>query len=170
MRALGATACGAHPKVLKNIAKQLEDHNVISAQELRIARRMGMVATSPLAWRSFNDGIFFPHELSNAGSRSPRVNPKATVASVGLKKPKKRKVHAIALLVDFSDYKGKRRAEDFEKLLFDKANPNSMANFYRQLSYGALDLTGEVIGYVRAPKPYSYYTATESGTGTNYPH
>src|SRR5436305_13900543 len=44
-----------------------------------------------------------------------------------------------------------------------------MANFYRQLSYGALDVSGEVIGYVRAPQPYSYYTATESGTGSNYP-
>src|SRR5437879_13221257 len=62
-----------------------------------------------------------------------------------------------------------RRPKDFERLLFDKANPNSMTNFYRQLSYGALDVTGEVIGYVRAPQPYSYYTATESGTESNYP-
>src|SRR5207247_8562366 len=84
-------------------------------------------------------------------------------------KPKKRKMHAIALLVDFSDNKGTRPAKDFEKLLFDKTNQNSMTNFYRQLSYGALDVTGEVIGYVRAPQPYGYYTATESGTGSNYP-
>ena len=169
MRVVGATACRAHPKVLKNIAKRLEDHNVISAQELRIARRMRMVATNPVAWRGFNDGIFFPYELSG-GPGSPRLIPKAAVASVTSKRPKKRKMHAIALLVDFSDNKGRRRAEDFEKLLFDKANPNSMANFYRQLSYGALDLTGEVIGYVRAPQPYSYYTGSESGTGTNYPN
>jgi immune inhibitor A len=171
MRAVGATACRAHPKVLKNIAKQLEDHNVISAQELQIARRTRMVATTnPVAWPGFNDGIFFPYELSTGGPGAPRVIPKAAVASVTSKRPKKRKVHAIALLVDFSDNKGKRRAEDFEKLLFDKANPNSMTNFYRQLSYGALDLTGEVIGYVRAPQPYSYYTGSESGTGTNYPN
>jgi immune inhibitor A len=170
MRAVGATACRAHPKVLKNIARQLEDHIVISAQELRIAQRMGMVATSPVARPGFNDGIFFPYELSTVGPGSLRVIPKAAVASVDSKRPKKRKMHAIALLVDFSDNKGRRRPTHFENLLFDKRNPNSMTNFYRQLSYGALDLTGEVIGYVRAPQPYSYYTASESGTGTNYPN
>jgi immune inhibitor A len=169
MRALGATACTAHPKVLKNIAKQLKGHNVISAQELQIARLMGIVATSAVARPGFNDGIFFPYELSTGAPGSPRVIPKAAVASLASKRPKKRKVHAIALLVDFSDNKGMRRAKDFENLLFDKANPNSMTNFYRQLSYGALELTGEVIGYVRAPQPYSYYTASESGTGSNYP-
>src|SRR5437762_12680151 len=169
MRALGATACTAHPRVLKNIARQLEEHNIVSTQELQIARRMGIVATIPVARAGFNDGVFFPYELSTSGPGSPRVIPKAAVASVGSKRPKKRKMHAIALLVDFSDNKGMRRPKDFEKLLFDKANQNSMANFYRQLSYGALDVTGEVIGYVRAPQPYSYYTASESGTGSNYP-
>jgi immune inhibitor A len=169
MRAVGATACTAHPKVLKNIAKQLEENNVISAQELQIARLIGILETSAVARPGFNDGIFFPYELSTGGPGSPRVIPKAAVASVGSKRPKKRKVHAIALLVDFSDNKGMRRAKDFENLLFDKANPNSMTNFYRQLSYGALELTGEVVGYVRAPQSYSYYTASESGTGSNYP-
>jgi immune inhibitor A len=169
MRALGATACTAHPKVLKNIAKRLEAHNVVSTHELQIARRIGIVATSAVARPGFNDGIFFPYELSTGGPGSPRVIPKAAVASVGSKRPKKRKVHAIALLVDFSDNKGTRSAKEFEKVLFDKANPNSMTNFYRQLSYGALELTGEVIGYVRAPRSYGYYTAAESGTGTNYP-
>ena len=129
---------------------------------------MGMVAASRVGCLGFNDGIVFPSELSTGGSRSSRVKP--TVASVASKRPKKRKVHAIALLVDFSDNQKGRRASHFENLLFNKTNPNSMTNFYRQLSYGALDLTGEVIGYVRAPKPYSYYTANQSGTGTNYPH
>ena len=162
IHALGPTACTAHPKVLKNITKQLEEHNIVSTQELQIARRMGIVATTPVARPGFNDGIFFPYEHSTGG---PALEP----VSREPKKPKKRKMHAIALLVDFSDNKGARSAKDFEKLLFDKANQNSMANFYRQLSYGALDVTGEVIGYVRAPQPYSYYTATESGTGSNYP-
>jgi immune inhibitor A len=169
MRALGATACTAHPKVLKNIAKQLEDHNVLSTQELQIARRMGFLATNPVARPGFNDGIFFPYELSTGGLDSASIIPKAAVAPVESKRPKKRKVHAIALLVDFSDNRGMRRTTEFENLLFDKANPNSMTNFYRQLSYGALELTGEVIGYVRAPRSYSYYTAAESGTGSNYP-
>ena len=168
IHAIGPTACTAHPKVLKNIAKQLKEHNIVSTQELQIARHMGIAATTPVARPGFNDGIFFPYEHSGGPALEP-VSPEAALAPVDPKRPKKRKMHAIALLVDFSDNKGARSAKDFEKLLFDKANQHSMANFYRQLSYGALDVTGEVIGYVRAPQPYSYYTATESGTGSNYP-
>jgi len=44
------------------------------------------------------------------------------------------------------------------------ANPDSMTNIYRDMSYGMLAVTGEVVGYVRAPRPYSFYTAGESGT------
>jgi immune inhibitor A len=169
MRALGATACTAHPKVLKNIAKQLEEHDIVSTHELQIARRIGIIATTPIARPGFNDGIFFPYKLSTSGPASVPVNPEAALVPMEPKIQEKRKIHAIALLVDFSDNKGMRRAKDFEKLLFDKANPNSVTNFYRQLSYGALEITGEVVGYVRAPQLYSYYTAAESGTGSNYP-
>jgi immune inhibitor A len=56
------------------------------------------------------------------------------------KKSSKRKMHAIALLVDFSDNQGRRSVKHFQKLLFDKANQNSMTNFYRQLSYDALTI------------------------------
>jgi immune inhibitor A len=169
MRALGATPCTAHPKVLKNIAKQLQEHNIISIHELQIARRMGIVAISPVGRAGFNDGLIFPYELSAIGRASPPISPEAALAPGEPRRPEKRKMHAIALLVDFSDNKGMRPAKDFENLLFDEANPNSMRNFYRQLSYGALEITGEVVGYVRAPQPYRYYTAAESGTGTNYP-
>ena len=51
--ALGPTACAAHPKVLKNIAKQFDEHGIVSTQELRIARRMGIVATTPVARLGF---------------------------------------------------------------------------------------------------------------------
>src|SRR5215831_6644765 len=133
MRALGATACTAHPKVLKNIAKQLEEHNIVTTQELQIARRVGLVATIPVARFGFNDGIFSPYELSTSGPASTSVIPEVAAGSVQSKRPKKRKVHAIALLVDFSDNQGMRRANYFKDLLFDKGNPNSMTNFYRQL-------------------------------------
>ena len=132
--------------MLENIAKQLEEHNIVSTQELQIARRMGIVATTSVAHPGFNDGTFFPYDRSTGGLTLEPASPEAALTPVEPKIRKKRKMHAIALLVDFSDNKGTRSANDFEKLLFDKANQNSMTNFYRQLSYGALDLTGEVIG------------------------
>lgn len=165
--ALGPTACAPNPKVIKSITKQIAESGIVSAQELRIARRMGLVATSPVAPRiGFNDGVLFPYdEASGAPARAMR----SARAALAAPKPKKRKMHALALLVDFPDNKGTRPAAEFDKLLFDKKNPDSMTNFYKAMSYGALDLTGEVIGYVRAPKPYSYYTAGESGTGNTFP-
>ena len=138
----------------------------MTTQELQIARRIGLLATIPVARSGFNDGIVFPYECSAGASTLEPVGSEAPLDPV---ESKKRSMYTIALLVDFSDNKGTRSAKEFEKVLFDKANPDSMTNFYRQLSYGALDLTGEVIGYVRAPQAYSYYTASESGTGSNYP-
>jgi immune inhibitor A len=44
-----------------------------------------------------------------------------------------------------------------------------MSSIYREMSYGTLEVSGEVIPYVRAPQPYTFYTAGESGTGNNYP-
>ena len=90
VHAIGPTACTAHPKVLKNIAKQLEEHNIISTQELQIARRMGIVAITPIGRPGFNDGIFFPYEHSTGGPASEPVNAKAALAPAEPKKPKKR--------------------------------------------------------------------------------
>ena len=167
LHAAGPTACAPSPKVIKSINKQIADNKIVSGHELRIARRMGLVVTSPVGPRiGFNDGVLYPYdEASGAPARAMR----SVRAALAAPKPKKRKMHALALLVDFSDNKGTRPAAEFHKLLFDKKNPDSMTNFYKALSYGALDLTGEVIGYVRAPKPYSFYTAGESGTGNTFP-
>src|SRR5215208_985883 len=119
MRALGATACTAHPKVLRNIARQLEEHNIVTTQELQIARHLGLLPTIPVARAGFNDGIVLPYECS-AGASS--LKPLSSEAPLEPVEPKKRHMHAIALLVDFSDNRGTRSAKDFEKVLFDKAN------------------------------------------------
>ena len=166
LHALGPSVCAPHPKVLRKIAKEIDAEGIVSAHELRVARHMGIMATTPITRLGFNDGIIFPFEEMAAGPTRAMLSPAAAFAPAT---PKKRVMHALALLVDFPDNKGSRPAKEFEKLLFHKANPDSMTNFYDKLSYGALNLTGEVIDYVRAPQPYKYYTAGESGTGTNYP-
>ncbi|MBA2585519.1 MAG: immune inhibitor A [Chthoniobacterales bacterium] len=165
--ALGPTTCAPQPKILKSIARQIKAKGIVSEHELRIARRMGIVSVEPTSARlGFNDGVIYPFdEPAAAGARA------RAMARPGLAKApaRKRKMHALALLVDFSDSEGVRPAKDFEKLLFEKSNPNSMTNFYKKLSYGAIEVTGEAVGYVHAPQPYSFYTANESGTGTNFP-
>src|SRR5438477_9944597 len=114
MRALGATTCTAHPKVLRNIAKQLEEHNIVSTHELQIARRMGIVATSPVGRAGFNDGILFPYELFTAEPASAPVIQEAAVASVESKTLETRNLHVIALLVDVSHNYVMRRPKECE--------------------------------------------------------
>ena len=39
-----------------------------------------------------------------------------------------------------------------------------MRDFYTENSYGQLDVTGEVHGWIRLPQPYSYYVTRLSIT------
>ncbi len=161
--ALGPTACMPRPQVLKNIQKEIKATKSLSRADLRLAVAMGAIAADtiipPLG---FNDGLFYPPADVTAGpALSMAPTNLLTVNST------KKTMHAIALMVDFSDNKGTRPKSDFEQLLFDRKNPDSMTSYYAELSGGTLNVTGEVHGYIRAPKPYSVYTNGESGTGEN---
>lgn len=166
----GPSVCAPSPKVVKKIRKELVAARAISAHEARLASMMGLVptGTSTVNVPGFNDGLIYPP------GEAPRVSSRRKVSlsrTMGLaaQTPASRQLHALALLVDFSDNKGTRPAADFQKMLFDPANPNSMTSYYNQISRGALKVSGDVKGYVRAPQPYSYYTDGQSGTGNNFP-
>jgi len=49
--ALRPTPCAPNPKVIKHIAKRIAENLIASGQELPIACRMGLVATTPVAPR-----------------------------------------------------------------------------------------------------------------------
>jgi M6 family metalloprotease-like protein len=88
------------------------------------------------------------------------------------RRPTTGKMACLVLLVDFKDNPGSRTPADFQEMLFsEKAYPTgSMRDFYRENSYGELDLQGQVVGWLRLPKPYAEYVNGESGTGPNsYP-
>lgn len=81
---------------------------------------------------------------------------------------------ALVLLVDFSDKAATQNQAHFNNLMFSLGS-NSMRDFYREASYGKLDVTGEVsgtngstAGWYRVPKAKSYYTNNDFGFGT-YP-
>ena len=149
----GPTACMALPKVLKNIHKQIKAAKALSVADIRLASRMGLLSADVARPLGFNDGVIYP--ASAVPTSSPSLAPMRSAARAA----PSGKLHALALMVDFSDNVGRRPAGEFQSLLFDPANPSSMTSFYKKLSYGALDVTGEVIGYVRAPRPYTAYTA-----------
>ena len=82
----------------------------------------------------------------------------------------------LVILVDFSDQPASGglvygQPADFMHLLFSfdpGDNHYSMAEFYRDNSYGTFIMQGQVVGWVRAPQTYAYYVDGQKGFGT-YP-
>jgi immune inhibitor A len=164
----GPSTCHPTKAVLKDIQQSIKSSRAMSSADIRLAAFMGLVTADVQRPTGFNDGLFYPApdiSLDAAPAKSPLRAARMERATAG----KVRKLHGLALLVDFSDNKGQRAAADFQKMLFDPTQPDSMTTIYREMSYGMLEISGEVVGYVRAPKPYAYYTAGESGTGSTYP-
>jgi immune inhibitor A len=84
---------------------------------------------------------------------------------------------AIVLLVDFSDNAATSTQAHFNDLLFSTGSlaSGSMRDFFKEVSYGQLDVTGAVAGqngvtsgWFRAPQTKSYYTNGDNGFGA-YP-
>ena len=165
----GPTVCIGNPKVVKNVRSQIKKSGALSPADVRLARRMGLVDISRLGRTGFNDGVVYPPGDVPQPTAAPRAR-RGIHLALAAPSTGSRKLHALALMVDFSDNQGTRQPAEFRTMLFDPANPDSMTSIYKELSGGLLEVTGEVIGYVRAPQPYGYYTAGESGTGDNYPN
>lgn len=168
----GPTTCIAHPEVVRSIENEIKQSHALSGGDIRLATAMGLLSTDAVQPFGFNDGIFYP--VNESVARSPlvgSVHPAALVRLPSDPTPiQPRTMHALALLVDFNDNPGSRPKAEFETLLFDTNNPDSMANRYTELSGGRLNLTGTVTDYIRAPQPYSFYTAGKSGMDMNFPN
>ncbi len=162
----GPSVCAPAPRVMKNIKKELIAAHAVSAHEARLASMMGLAPAGTSNMTGFNDGLIYPPGMGPVPA--PKTGVSLSMAAA-LAPQTTRKLHALALLVDFSDNKGTRPAADFQKMLFDATNPNSMTSYYKKISGGALQVSGDVKGYVRAPKAYTFYTNGQSGTGNTFP-
>ena len=159
----GATVCVANAAVIKSIRQSIKQGKLLSGADVRLARNMGMLSIPTPSSTGWNDGVIFPPE--NGGAMAPAARGARTGIKRVLAPSTTGRLHALVLLVDFPDNVQNTPPAHFDSLLFDRANPDSMSSFYDELSYGALNVTGEVVGWLRAPQPYSYYTNGESGTG-----
>ncbi|MBO3460415.1 M6 family metalloprotease domain-containing protein [Aetokthonos hydrillicola Thurmond2011] len=84
---------------------------------------------------------------------------------------------ALVLLVDFSDNRASKTQQHYKDMLFSQGTypTGSLKDFYWEVSHHKLTVDGDVSGqqgvtngWYRAPKPYSYYTNNNFGTGS-YP-
>ncbi len=159
------TSCIANPRVLASIRKEMRSGRILSTADARIARNIGLLNIPEVGRTGFNDGIIYPPD-------SPSPVAMARVARAGVRPAlspasAKGKLKALALRVDFSDNPGTTSKAHFEDLLFNASNPDSMRSFYQDISYGKLDIDGVVTDWIRAPKPYAWYTNGSSGTGND---
>lgn len=163
----GPSVCIAHPTVVSNIRKLVRSAGVLSTADARLAQSMGLLDIPSIGRRGWNDGVIYPMDdapvPAATRARSERPEKRLSLASAS------GTMNCLVLLVDFSDNPGSTPASHYQTLLFDKSNPDSMASFYSEMSYGKLDVTGTIAGWLRAPKPYGFYVDGQSGTGTGFP-
>lgn len=163
----GPTACVANPDVMASIKSEIARHNVLSAADARLATLAGLLDIPSVGRTGFNDATIYPQAAAGGPQLSAGVRPSVGFALA----PPSRKttLNCLVLLVDFSDNPGTATPAHFANLLFDQTNPDSMASFYKEMSYGRLTVQGTVTGWTRAQHPYSFYTAGQSGTGSTFP-
>lgn len=168
---LGPTTCVAHPKVIRNIEKQIKSAKALSSADARLAVAMGLVSADAAPVTGMNDGVFYPLSVQepHGAAMAPDIGASGSPAQRTSRPATTGKLHALALMVDFADNPGTRPKADFDRLLFDAANPGSMTSYYTELSRGKLTVTGEAIGWLRMPQPYSYYCNNQSGMGNTFP-
>lgn len=97
--------------------------------------------------------IKFPYQIEK---------PVVIKRTIGIKK-------LIVLLVDFPDHPHYYQKEYFHSLLFNEDN-NSLRDYYYEISYGNLIITGEVFGWFRLNNNYGYYVDSNYGIYGNYPN
>ncbi|SMO58474.1 M6 family metalloprotease domain-containing protein [Fodinibius sediminis] len=134
-------------------------------QIVRAKKRMAEGA-DPVAATEGSDSLD-ARSLSLILSRPNKTRGHTLVAPTRSAAPVTGTRRVLVLLVDFSDEAAGESQSHYNDLLFSVGShpTGSMRDFYREASYGALDVVGTVsgdgevtAGWYRAPNPKSYYT------------
>ena len=132
---------------------------------------MRRIGTEPRGHVGMNDGAFYPEPLAPRGiSPAPAPRGISPAPAPTRRRPTTGTARCLVLLVDFPDNEGTRGPDELRELLFSEGThpSGSMRDFYREASYGRLDLDGEVFGWLRMPQSYAAYVDGRSGGGA-YP-
>jgi immune inhibitor A len=130
------------------------------------------VASALLSFRQprrpgLNDGTIIPANRFPLGVSADRVRAAALERA-----PLRGAVRIIVVLVEFSDQRMTRTADEFRDLFFSTGSlPNgSVREYFAEVSNGLIDIQGEVVGPYLLPQTLAAYAHGESGTGTSQPN
>ncbi|MCY0876065.1 MAG: M6 family metalloprotease domain-containing protein [Firmicutes bacterium] len=83
--------------------------------------------------------------------------------------------HMLVVCVQFAGQKAIKPLSVYRQIYFGKTG--SVADYYRQVSFGQFQLSGVVVGdpmhpsqYLQLPHTEAYYAGKDNGTGSPYPH
>ncbi|MGC5173201.1 M6 family metalloprotease domain-containing protein [Microbacterium sp. DT81.1] len=149
----------AEPRLLDEIVRSKEA--LLSGESLPSKRQRGLLDLETLGKILTRPSRTRPDTLS-----APKKNLAAVVGQRNV----------VVLLVDFPDAPAQTAADHYRDLLFSQGTlqGGSMRDFFSEVSYGSLDVTGtvngghgQVAGWYRAPNPKSYYTNNNFGFGAH---
>lgn len=154
---------GPSPEVLKAIRAEMKSRR-LTVQDRRLPAVASALGAELVGAPGLNEGIFYPAEA--LPKRVAGLAPSRAVRS----RPTKGSLRCLVLLVDFSDNPGHRDPQDFRNMIFAQGTypTGSLRDFYKENSFGQLDVDGDVVGWLRLPQPYSDYVNGHNGTG-GYP-
>lgn len=110
----------------------------------------------------FNDGVIIPPNEYDVGTSYAAISRAAAD-----RPPLRGAVRVIVVLVDFSDKAISQPVNHFRDLFFSTGvlPHGSVKEYFREVSGGLVDITGEVVGPFRMPQPLSWYANGNFGIG-----
>ena len=115
--------------------------------------------------------VKLPEFMTNPYLRAPGMPDQPTEAPVALTGT----LHALAVVVKFSDHPNTVNASFFNSLLFPSpVTYPSVRDFYQKVSYGKVDIitfnAPSALGWIQAPSTYAFYVDGQHGTDGPYPN
>ncbi|WP_137161759.1 M6 family metalloprotease domain-containing protein [Blastococcus sp. CCUG 61487] len=113
-------------------------------------------------WPGFDDGTIIPPDRFELGTSSRTI-----ARAAADRAPLRGTVRVIVVLVDFTDRPMTQTAQHFTDLFFSSGilPHGSVAEYFREVSGGLVDLVGEVVGPLRLPRKLSWYANDNFGIG-----
>jgi immune inhibitor A len=113
-------------------------------------------------WPGFDDGTIIPPDRFPLGTSG-----RAITRAAAERAPLRGEVRVVVVLADFSDRPMNQTPQHFSDLFFSTGvlPRGSVAEYFREVSGGMIDLVGEVVGPLRLPKPLSWYANGNFGIG-----
>jgi len=115
----------------------------------------------------FNDGLIYP------GSVFPLGTPVSVVRNAAASRaPLSGAVRVIVVLVAFTDQPMTATKQHFEELFFSTGvlSNGSVREYFTEVSHGAIDIQGEVVGPYTLPQTLATYAHNDSGIGSALPN